>query len=231
MGNKIYENALLKGGNFLKCFSIFQYNKILGILYFLHLKRYLYYFILFIFFLYSILFFIKNIHNKVTSPYLNIIENYREIFQRKNKEKEYYEFQLNEILNSKDYKRYQMFKETGVKLPQSWNIYIDTIFYSTSLLPFDKKYYLKMIKTECGFNPKSVSCKGASGPCQLMPNTKKYLKNKYKNNSDFVLSALYLKELFYQYENVEKTFRHYNAGTTLGYEIKETNNYVKKIIN
>jgi len=96
-----------------------------------------------------------------------------------------------------------------------------------------------LIKVESDFNPKAVSKAGAMGLMQIMPENFDALKitNPFNPRENILGGALYLKQLMTRFDGkLPLALAAYNAGpnTVERYKrippIKETENYVKKIM-
>lgn len=96
-----------------------------------------------------------------------------------------------------------------------------------------------LIKVESNFNPKAVSKAGAMGLMQIMPENFDALKitNPFNPRENILGGTLYLKQLMTRFEGkLPLALAAYNAGpnTVERYKrippIKETENYVKKIM-
>jgi len=110
----------------------------------------------------------------------------------------------------------------------------------------DENFIKSVIKQESNFNPNSVSSAGAMGLMQLMPKNAKYYgaSNPYDVNQNVDAGTRLLKDYLNMYGNNKKmALAAYNAGPTriknkgvtdtsqFDKLPKETQNYVKKVMN
>ncbi|MFA6941091.1 MAG: lytic transglycosylase domain-containing protein [Clostridiaceae bacterium] len=110
----------------------------------------------------------------------------------------------------------------------------------------DAKFIKSVIKQESNFNPNSVSSAGAMGLMQLMPSNAKYYgaSNPYDVNQNVDAGTRLLKDYLNMYgDNKKMALAAYNAGPTriknkgvtdtsqFNKLPKETQNYVKKVMN
>lgn len=102
------------------------------------------------------------------------------------------------------------------------------------------KLIQSVIKHESSFNPNAVSHAGASGLMQLMPTTAKFLgvADAFNPEQNIMGGAKYLSQLMKKYDgDISMTLAAYNAGpgNVAKYDgippFKETQNYVKKVLN
>jgi len=103
----------------------------------------------------------------------------------------------------------------------------------------DKNLVKAVVQQESGFNSKAVSTAGAMGLMQLMPSTAKGLgvRNPFDAEQNIAGGTKYLKNLINKYDSVKLGLAAYNAGSGAVQKYggvppyKETQNYVKNIIN
>ncbi len=97
-----------------------------------------------------------------------------------------------------------------------------------------------MIKQESNFNSSVVSHAGAQGLMQLMPKTAQYLgvTNAFDPEQNIMAGAKYLRQLLDKFDNDPTlALAAYNAGASRVTKyggippFKETQNYVKKVMN
>ena len=115
-------------------------------------------------------------------------------------------------------------------------------------LNLDPKLILAVIKAESDFDPNAMSKSGACGLMQIMPNTAKYMIEKYDLDCslddlflpkvNIEIGSQYLKYLFDKYKNIDDVIVAYNAGETTMINWKknnqpiqyaETRNYLKRV--
>jgi len=103
----------------------------------------------------------------------------------------------------------------------------------------DKNLVKAVVQAESGFNSKAKSPVGALGLMQLMPSTAAGLgvKNPLDAEQNIAGGTKYLKNLINKYDSVKLGLAAYNAGPNAVNKYggvppyKETQNYVKKIMN
>ncbi len=115
-------------------------------------------------------------------------------------------------------------------------------------LNLDPNLILAVIKAESDFDPNAMSKSGACGLMQIMPNTAKYMIEKYDLDCslddlflpkvNIAIGSQYLKYLFDKYKNIDDVIVAYNAGETTMINWKknnqpiqyaETRNYLKRV--
>ncbi len=101
-----------------------------------------------------------------------------------------------------------------------------------------KQLIYGIIKAESGFNPKSISNKGAVGLMQLMPQTalEMGVKHIWNIEENIMGGTKYISSLINRFKNSKMAIAAYNAGpgNVSKYKgippFKETQNYVKKVL-
>ena len=126
---------------------------------------------------------------------------------------------------------------SSVGVPTSYLEIINSACYQHGV---DPSLVHAIIKVESGFNPYAMSKKGAMGLMQLMPQTAVELKvkNTFSPSENIYGGVKYLRYLMDRYEgNLSLALAAYNAGETMVNRwgtippIRETQNYVKRILN
>ena len=95
-----------------------------------------------------------------------------------------------------------------------------------------------MIESESSFNPNDISCKGAIGLMQLMPQTAEGLKVDPNNVEENIKGGTkYLKYMYEKFGDVRLALAGYNAGPNAvekyGKKVppyKETQNYIENVL-
>lgn len=124
--------------------------------------------------------------------------------------------------------------------PPSTMKYGDIIKQAAEKFDLPERLISSIIQHESNFNSDAVSHAGAQGLMQLMPGTAKFLgvKNSLDPEQNITGGARYLRQMLDQFNgNIENALAAYNAGpgNVKKYggipPFKETQNYVKKVLN
>lgn len=120
------------------------------------------------------------------------------------------------------------------------NQYASIIQKAANTYNVPEKLIAAVIKQESNFNSNVVSHAGAQGLMQLMPKTAQYLgvTNAFDPEQNIMAGAKYLRQLLDKFDNDPKlALAAYNAGASRVTKyggippFKETQNYVKKVMN
>jgi hypothetical protein len=126
---------------------------------------------------------------------------------------------------------------SSASIPVSYVEIINSACYQHGV---DPSLVHAVIKVESDFNPYAMSRKGAMGLMQLMPQTAQelHVRNTFSPHENIYGGVKYLRYLMDRYEgNLSLALAAYNAGETTVKKwgtvppIKETQNYVKKILS
>ena len=146
-------------------------------------------------------------------------------------------------------------KATPVQLRERASKYVFPILDIAEYLRLDPVYLVAVIWTESHFNKEAKSTKGANGLMQIMPRTKKYLKNKipiklyndlyflmsnysidHNVKENLILGSYYVKMLKERFRNTIIATAAYNMGPTWTtkrlrrkFRVGNKNEYVDKI--
>lgn len=123
---------------------------------------------------------------------------------------------------------------------QHMNDYADIIKKAAEQFQLPERLISSVIKHESNFNNDVVSRAGAQGLMQLMPGTAKFLgvKNSFDPEQNIMGGARYLRQMLNQFDgDMSIALAAYNAGPGNVKKhggippFKETQNYVKKVLN
>lgn len=117
--------------------------------------------------------------------------------------------------------------------------FADIIKEAADKYQLPEKLISAVIKQESNFNAKAVSQAGAGGLMQLMPGTAKFLgvADRFDPRQNVMGGAKYLRTMLNQFGSIETALAAYNAGPGNVKKhggippFKETQNYVKKVMN
>ncbi|KOS60662.1 MULTISPECIES: lytic transglycosylase domain-containing protein [Lysinibacillus] len=120
------------------------------------------------------------------------------------------------------------------------NQYASIIEKAASTYNVPKKLIAAVIKQESNFNSNAISHAGAQGLMQLMPKTAQYLgvTNSFDPEQNIMAGAKYIRQMLDKFDNDPTlALAAYNAGASRVTKyggippFKETQNYVKKVMN
>jgi soluble lytic murein transglycosylase-like protein len=127
---------------------------------------------------------------------------------------------------------YAGYVETKKEMPKNYYKYKVVIADLAKIFKVNEKTLTALIWTESHFKARALSYKGASGLMQIMPETKKYIKKKYKEEfkigqtiipalilpqeviNNLILGTIYLKALYNRFGKEDHAIIAYNMGPT-----------------